>query len=116
MMFSNKKGQGMSLNVIIIAALALIVLVVLTVIFTSKAAIFSEQVSEKSRTELIEMKISYGDCHPTVRQEGEFTSAFDKAESVDDKESAKVSFRDEISRCNGSLDRADCESQDCAWE
>ena len=115
-MFSNKKGQGMSLNVIIIAALALIVLVVLTVIFTSRTAIFSEKVSEGSRTDLIEMKISYGDCHPTVRQEGEFTSALDKAESIDDKENAKVSFRDEINRCKGSLDRADCESQDCAWE
>lgn len=115
-MFSNKKGQGMSLNVIIVAALALIVLVVLTVIFTSRTAIFSEKVDQGSRTELIEMKISYADCHPTVRQEGEFTSAFERAESIDDKENAKVSFRDEINRCRDSLDRAECESQGCTWE
>ena len=38
-----KKGQGMSMNVIIIAALALIVLVVLGVIFMGKTASFRKQ-------------------------------------------------------------------------
>lgn len=33
---NNKKGQGLSMNVIIIAALALIVMVVLTVVFMGK--------------------------------------------------------------------------------
>ncbi|PLW79522.1 hypothetical protein C0585_07440 [Candidatus Woesearchaeota archaeon] len=35
-MFKIKKGQGMSMNVIIIAVLALLVLVILSVIFTTK--------------------------------------------------------------------------------
>ncbi len=35
-MFKNKKGQGISINAIIIAAIALIVLVVLVAIFTGK--------------------------------------------------------------------------------
>jgi hypothetical protein len=39
---AKKKSQGMSVNVIIIAALALIVLVVLTAIFTGRLKIFSE--------------------------------------------------------------------------
>lgn len=38
-----KKGQGMSLNVVIIAALALIVLVVLTAIFISRMNTASEK-------------------------------------------------------------------------
>ena len=37
----NKKGQGMSVNVIIIAAIALIVLVVLVAIFTGRLGIFT---------------------------------------------------------------------------
>ena len=39
---NNKKSQGMPINVIIIAVLALIVLVVLTAIFTGRVKIFSE--------------------------------------------------------------------------
>ncbi len=38
----HKKSQGMPINVIIIAALALIVLVVLAAIFTGRVKIFSE--------------------------------------------------------------------------
>ena len=42
----NKKAQGISINVIIIAAIALIVLVVLVAIFTGRLAIFSKEVAE----------------------------------------------------------------------
>ena len=37
-----KKGQGLSMNVIIIAALALLVLVVLTIMFLGRTATFGE--------------------------------------------------------------------------
>ncbi|MBR9706310.1 hypothetical protein GOV14_04695 [Candidatus Pacearchaeota archaeon] len=40
--FHNKKSQGISINVIIIAAIALIVLVVLIAVFTGRFGIFSE--------------------------------------------------------------------------
>ena len=40
-----KKGQGISLNVIIIAAIALIVLVVLVMIFTGRMKLFGEGLS-----------------------------------------------------------------------
>lgn len=40
----NKKAQGLSLNVIIIAALALIVLVVLVFIFSGRLKIFGQSV------------------------------------------------------------------------
>ncbi len=41
----NKKAQGISMNVIIIAAIALLVLVVLSVIFMGRSAQFSEQIA-----------------------------------------------------------------------
>ncbi|MBI2652895.1 hypothetical protein HYX00_05500 [Candidatus Woesearchaeota archaeon] len=42
----NKKGQSISINTIIIAAIALAVLVVLFVIFTGRLGIFSKGVGE----------------------------------------------------------------------
>jgi len=44
MMF--KKGQGISLNVVVVAAIALIVLVVLVLIFTGRLAIFTGEVDD----------------------------------------------------------------------
>ena len=44
----HKKAQGISINVIIIAAIALAVLVVLFFIFTGRFKIFSEGVKESS--------------------------------------------------------------------
>ncbi len=43
MIFRNKKAQGLSMNVIIIAAIALLVLVVLSVIFVGRLGIFGEK-------------------------------------------------------------------------
>ena len=40
----NKKSQGISINVIIIAAIALIILVVLVAVFTGRFGIFTEGV------------------------------------------------------------------------
>lgn len=42
----NKKAQGISVNVIIIAAIALLVLVILSVIFIGRIGIFSSQVGD----------------------------------------------------------------------
>lgn len=42
MVGNTKKSQGMPLNVVIIAVLALIVLVVITAVFTGRVKIFSE--------------------------------------------------------------------------
>ncbi len=39
---SNKKSQGISVNVIIIAAIALLVLVVISVVFLVRTGVFSE--------------------------------------------------------------------------
>lgn len=43
MIFENKKAQGISINVIIIAAIALLVLVVLSIIFVGRLGIFGEK-------------------------------------------------------------------------
>ncbi len=46
----NKKAQGISLNVIIIAAIALLVLVVLIVIFSGRIGIFNKGVEGATGT------------------------------------------------------------------
>ena len=52
----NRKSQGMPINVIIIAALALIVLFVLITIFTGRVKIFSESLQSCTAKQ--------GQCYP----------------------------------------------------
>lgn len=44
-----KKGQGLSMNVIIIAAIALLVLVVLIAIFSGRMGIFSKDLNDNTK-------------------------------------------------------------------
>ena len=112
----NKKGQSLSLNVIIIAALALIVLVVLIMVFTGRIGLFQTGLDKESQTELITMKILYGQCKPAAAQEGVFTSELAQAESVNDQEAAKSSFKEEITRCKSlNVDKVGCEAGGCRW-
>lgn len=53
-MNSSKKGQGISLNVIIIAAIALIVLVVLVMIFTGRMNIFGIGVGKATEVKCLD--------------------------------------------------------------
>ncbi|MBW3003967.1 hypothetical protein KY328_00435 [Candidatus Woesearchaeota archaeon] len=60
-----KKGQGISLNVIIIAAIALIVLVVLVAIFTGRLGGFQRELGEVTDTELFRVQaLSSSKCVP----------------------------------------------------
>ena len=56
---NNKKAQGMPINVLIIAALALIVLLVLAAIFTGRVRIFSENLQS--------CPAKQGDCTPGTK-------------------------------------------------
>lgn len=49
----NKKAQGLSMNTIIIAAIALIVLVVIVAIFTGRLGLFSKGVNEMTTCQQI---------------------------------------------------------------
>lgn len=112
----DKKAQGLSLNVIIIAALALIVLVVLVVVFTGRIGLFEKGVSKEADTELVKMRITYGNCRPTGTAEIDFKNEFAAAEDDEAaQEMAKAAFADEISRCKGSRDEASCEAAGCKW-
>ena len=113
MMF--KRGQGLSLNVIVLAALALIVLVVLVVVFTGRTALFASGVSKEGNAELVSLKVTYGDCHPTTATEGTFRIGYDSATSNDLREQAKDTLRQDISRCKEFSDKDACESRDCKW-
>lgn len=111
----NKKGQGLSLNVIIIAALALIVLVVLIMVFTGRIGIFERGVGQESQAELVQLKVTYGDCRPSVTMEARFLTELNTASSLEGKEEAKAKFKEEISRCKSFRDKDDCESEGCKW-
>ncbi|SRR3989338_1236272 len=112
-----KKGQGLSLNVIIVAALALIVLVVLIVIFTQQSSQFGQKVGEETKTELIKMKIYYGKCRPGQSSENAFMSEYERALSGEDRDRTESAFRDEIDRCKEfSSDKTSCEDNSgCVW-
>ena len=114
---ANKKGQGLSLTVIIVAALALIVLVVLVAIFVGRIGIFNEGVGDEAQADLARAKISYGNCHPTASYERGFINSMDAA--GDDEESQDLAydeFVDEISKCKAeSSDQGLCESSSCSW-
>ena len=111
----SKKGQGLSLNVIIIAVLALIVLVVLVAIFTGRITLFQRDVDKQSQTELISLRISYGECHPGTSEEGTFNSELASATSSEEKESARARFREKISSCKSLTSQAPCASAGCSW-
>jgi len=110
-----KKAQGLSLNVIVLAALALIVLVVLVVVFTGRTAIFASGVSKEGNAQLISLKVTYGSCHPSSASEASFRTSYDAATSDDSKELASETLREEISRCKEFSDKDACESRDCKW-
>ncbi len=113
----DKKAQGLSLTVIIVAALALIVLVVLVAVFVGRIGSTTEGIDKASQAELIALQITYGQCRPSANMESSFGLEHTSAESDTAKEDAKISFRDEIGRCKSlSTDRGVCEAGGCVWK
>lgn len=116
MMF-NKKGQGLSLNVIIVAAIALIVLVLLVMIFTGRIGIFQSGVAKAGDAELLKLKtLSYGNCHPTTTYETAFQTSMGAATSDADKDTATSTLKQEITRCTTYTSESACKSGSCAWK
>ena len=112
----NKKGQGLSLNVIIIAAIALIVLVLLVMIFTVRIGIFKSGVSKAGDSELIKMKLNYGDCHPTTSKETAFRSSMSTTTTDTAKDAATSILKQEITRCKAYSTQTNCLSATCNWK
>ena len=108
----SKKGQSLSVNTIIVAVLALIVLVVLVVIFINQFGLFEKGISEQSNTKLVELKIRYGQCHPSGSAERDFRETY--SSDVEGAQDLAVSkFNQVISECS-SKPEADCRVE-CAW-
>lgn len=113
----NKSGQGLSLNVIIIAALALIVLVVLAAIFIQQTGVFTGRLGQEGNTDLASLKATYGQCHPSRIAEGKFVTAFNRAEIPEDRELARDTLREIIRNCGVIDSSVACEaSSDCSWQ
>ncbi len=118
----DKRAQGMSLNVIIIAVLALVILVVLVAIFTGRIGIFEQGVSKEGQAELVKLRLGYGKCHPSESTESAFLqalSAAGNAPSLEEQnrlgDEAKTSLRSETSRCKTGVEQSGCEAQGCSW-
>lgn len=123
MRLRSRKGQGLSLNAIIIAVLALVVLVVLIVVFTGKIGDFQVQLGGQAKTELRGIKAFYGDCHPVSGDEGTFLAEYDRAVrdqslSQQAKEQAKAAASDTLkgkaTYCGDFVEQAEC-PLDCSW-
>ncbi len=108
----DKKGQGLSLNVIIVAALALVVLVILVVVFTGGIGDFTSGINEA------ELKTGYGVCHPKATSLAqlkiELKTAGDDAVKV---AGLKEEFNDVKVTCNKySHDETQCKDNECSWK
>ena len=117
----DKQGQGLSLNVIIIAAIALVVMVVLITIFIGKTGDFAGKVGEEANSELLGMKPIYGTCHPSATSEIGFKAEYVQAGLLDNeqeqmikKAESKSSFKQEIERCRNIDEKTSCE-EECSW-
>ncbi len=116
----HKKGQGLSMNVIIIALLALIVLVILTVLFTTNILKFETGTDKAANVELSLMKSvapGYGKCKPTaLGDEKSFLNEFATAgEDAVAAEAAKSRFKQRIQTCKAITDKTVCEAGGCSW-
>lgn len=112
----DSKGQSLSLNVIIIAILALVVLVVIGAIFLGRITIFQAGVSKEGQAELIKMKIFYGACRPASTDENTFVRELTNAkEDLAAQDSARASFEQKISACKGFTDQPTCSNNGCLW-
>ena len=118
----NKRGQGLSLNVIIVAAIALVVLVVLIAIFAGRAGDFDEKVSNEAKQELTVMKTFYGSCHPGALQEATFITKYSSAIILDSesdrlvgKAEAKADLQKQMDKCRVNTAEDLCDSP-CAWD
>ncbi len=121
MMF-HKKGQGLSVNAIIVALLALIVLVVLVVMFVTRTTDVDIKSQKAADTILIPLRITYGSCRPTDLDEISFKKEYvsgDVTAANGDETAhvqAKTKFEQRIDVCKAVADKSACEAGACKWK
>lgn len=113
----DKKGQGLSLTTIIIAAIALIVLVIIIAIFTGQLGGKFVPGLEDTAEIPYTMRITYGDCQPTASEEQDFLTNIEAAgEDVSLEEQAEVDFKGLIKECKDNS-AEECEGNTrCIWK
>jgi len=118
----SKKGQGMSLNVVIIAALALIVLVVLVMVFTGRISIFQNVVGGEADSDLRIMASFYGSCKPSSSDEAAFKASYATTSTLKDevekdriKSDAKAVLQGRVDECKLYTNQDACTSGSCRW-
>ena len=114
----SKRGQGLPLNVIIIAMISLVVLVILILIFTGRIALFERGLGGEAEQELQTMKATYGECHPNAAVEREFLSAYKEAGEDESAQSEAITLlQSAVGTCDNFNTETDCVSSGnkCAW-
>ena len=119
----SKKGQGVSLTVIIVAAIALLVMIVLIMIFTGRIGLFEEKLGDEADADLKGIQTFYGQCQPSIGEELAFKAKYAEVGTVDSatekekiKQEAKAELQDEASRCKSvGVSKDDCDSAGCRW-
>ncbi len=114
-----KKGQGLSLNTIIIAAIVLIVLVVLWAVFTGRMGKFSQGLTditrEKTCAEAGGIKMSGDDCGDDTPLFGKYTDI--KTGDICCKTrggTCEGDYQERTDGCRDFKDQGTCPS-DCNW-
>lgn len=111
----SKKGMDLSINVIIVAAIALVVLVVLLAIFLGKTGDWSIKSGKIGDTDLAMMKLKYGDCRPAQSAESNFLTKFGQATTEEAKDMARNEFSMVIDSCKVFTEKGSC-SGSCIWK
>ncbi|MBI4151604.1 hypothetical protein HY496_01425 [Candidatus Woesearchaeota archaeon] len=110
------KGQGLSLNAIIVALLALIVLVVLTVLFITRTTEVDVKAQQAADAELIAKRITYGKCSPSASDEVSFKTELAAATDDTGRAVAREKFDERIRTCKALSEKSVCESATCTWK
>lgn len=111
-----EKRGDISVTTIIVAAISLIVLVVLVMVFTGRIGIFKAGVEKAGETELKVLQVSYNDCHPSTVAEAAFLTDIGRAVSETEKEDARNILKGEIERCRSFVGKDSCEGAGCSWK
>ena len=113
----NNKGQGLSINTIILAALAVVVLVVLIAIFTGRLGMFSSVLSSTNAEKTKDSALN--SCIPMDKYYQNIEIAqieYNKDESTRENLDKEIQLKnDELANCKGNNIVNACASSKCQW-
>jgi hypothetical protein len=111
----NRKGQGLSLNVIILAVLAIVILVLLVVLVVNYLGKTQVTIGDMPPSLALMQAKDYKDCHPNSVAEKAYADQYNSAPSDEGKQQADNDFLGKIAECGKYTVQEDCPASSCAW-